>query len=172
MLAFARLCQLPGGFFNRFAAHQGFALRQNVGYQNFMVIADFIMRNGRNNKIDRHNIRPLVNQLEKRMLNIRSRPAEQNRSRRIIDNFAVLVNKFAVALHIQLLQISRQITQILVIWHNRVALESEKVVIPNAQQRQNNRNIMFQIRLGKMAVHGEGAFQHPFKIVHAGHQSD
>ena len=99
------------------------------------------------------------------MLNVCSRAAEQHRPGRIFHIFAVHGHKLAVAFHIQLLQIHRHILQILVIGNNRITVQPEEIVVPDAEHAENNRNVMFKIGIVKMLIHRIGAFKHPFKIL-------
>ena len=162
----ARSAQFRRRLVGRLAFHQCLRLRQNVGEQNFVMLADFVVRHRRNDKVYRHRLGSLVQKLEERMLHVGSRPAEQRRPRRVIGNFAVVEpHRLAVALHVKLLQIRRQELQILVIRNHRIPVDIVIVVVPNPQQRHNHRNVLLQRRGTEMVVHRLGAAQKLVKIL-------
>lgn len=124
------------------------------------------MGNGGNDQIQRHDPTALVQKLEKRMLYVGAGAAEQNWTGGIFDELVVFVHRFAVAFHIKLLQITRQIAQILIVGNDAMAAETEKVVVPNAEQCQNDRNIPVKRRMTEMQIHRVGAVEHFLKVFH------
>ena len=134
----ARSAQFRRRLVGRLAFHQRLRLRQNVGEQNFVMLADFVVRHRRNDKVYRHRLGSLVQKLEERL---------------------------AVALHVKLLQIRRQELQILVIRNHRIPVDIVIVIVPNPQQRHNHRNVLLQRRGTEMVVHRLGAAQKLVKIL-------
>ena len=63
------------------------------------------MAMGADDEFDRNDIGPLMQQLEKRMLRIGARLSPDQRAGRTLQGMAVPVHRFAVRLHIELLQI-------------------------------------------------------------------
>src|SRR5678815_4561693 len=88
--------------------------------------------------------RSLMNQLVERVLTIGAWLAPINRSGIIGDFVAVERDVFAVALHGQLLQISRESFQILLVRQYRDGLGAEEVVVPNSQQTHEHRQVALE----------------------------
>ena len=76
-------------FVRRFAFHQRFGLREEVGEQHRMMVAERIERARRRQKITRDQLGALMNQLVESVLTIRSRFAPQNRPGAVIDRSPV-----------------------------------------------------------------------------------
>src|SRR5689334_9769569 len=99
-----------------------------------MMVAQRIQRSGGGQKVARNEFGPLMDQLVKRMLTVGSRLTPDHRPCAVIDRLAVSGNALAVALHVALLEISREARHILVIRQYRLSLCAEEIVIPDADQ--------------------------------------
>ena len=87
------------------------------------------------------------------MLSINTLLTPDNRSCTIIHFFPITVNMLAITLHIRLLQVRGQVLEVLVIGNYCLRVSAEEVVIPDAQQAKNDRDILFQRRCPEVLVH-------------------
>src|SRR3984885_1302234 len=101
------LCSLAEG--------QRFALREHIRHQQIVMPAERIQRSRKSNKVARNQSRPLVDELIKAVLSVRAGFAPVNRPRLIGHSLAVERDMLSVGLHSELLQISREAFQILLI---------------------------------------------------------
>src|SRR5438128_1012860 len=86
-------------------------------------------------KITRDEPRSLMNELIKRVLPIGPRLAPVNGARFVTHTAPVQRDRFAVTLHRELLQVSRQSLEILVVRQDGDRFSAENVGIPNGEQR-------------------------------------
>jgi len=75
------------------------------------------------------------------------------------DGLALQVNAFAVAFHLELLQIGRQPPQGAVVGRDAAAGEAEEVAVPDIEQPQPHGQVLLQRRADEVAVHLVGAGQ-------------
>src|SRR4029453_18187554 len=109
--------------------------------------------------------RSLMDQLVKRMLTVGSRLAPIDGTGIVIDFFAIERHMFAVALHRQLLQISRKALEILLIGQDRHGLCAEEIVVPDSQEAHEHRQIALEGSGAEMFVHLMEASQHAGKVI-------
>src|SRR5688572_14203383 len=83
----------------------------------------------------------LVNELVKSMLTICTRFSPNDRTCLVTHFFSVTVDILAIAFHISLLEISRKTMHVLVIGENCFGIRIEKIPVPYAKHRHNNRYI-------------------------------
>src|SRR3954447_4441453 len=126
--------QFGAHLFRILAAHQRFRLGEEVGEQDRMVLANRVLRLDRGEEIGRNDARPLVDKLIEGVLSVGPRLAEKDRTGPIIDPVAVAIDRLAVALHIELLKISREAMQVLVVGQYRIAVGTEEIGVPDADQ--------------------------------------
>jgi hypothetical protein len=72
---------------------------------------------------------------------------------------SILVDAFAIALHLQLLQIGRQAAQSMAVWGDAAAGKLAEIAIPDVQQSQAHREIVLQRGCEKVGVHRVRAAQ-------------
>src|SRR5581483_537200 len=84
----------------------------------------------------------LVNQLIEGMLAVRARLAPVDRPGLVADFGSVQRNVLAVALHRQLLQIGGETLEILLVRQHGDGLGAEEIVVPEAQQAQQHRQVL------------------------------
>src|SRR5262245_40479921 len=137
----------------RFAEGQCLSLREHVGHEHVMVPAERIERLTEPDEITWDQPRSLMNQLVKRMLTIGSRLPPIDWTRIVIDPLTIESHMFAVALHGQLLQISRKALEILLIGQHGHGLRAEEVVVPDRQEAHEHRQIALKGRGTEMFVH-------------------
>src|SRR5258705_13556997 len=90
--------------------------------------------------------RSLVNQLIEGMLAVGSRFAPINGTRIVAGFVPVESNVLAVALHRQLLQISRESLQVLLVGQHRDGLRAEEIVGPKGQEAHAHRQVALKGR--------------------------
>ncbi|MNH85443.1 hypothetical protein D3C73_378840 [compost metagenome] len=171
-----RLFTLCGKLFlnhvQRFTERQRFRLCEEVRQQFGVVVAQWIMADGRSDKVARHQLGPLMDQLIERMLAVGAWFTPDNRAGLVIYRVAVTVNVFAVRLHVALLEISGKTMHILVVRQDRFGFCAEEIVVPDADQRQQHRQVLLGRRLGKVFVHLMRTAQQLLEVFKAQRQRD
>ena len=124
-----------------------------------MVLAQVFAPVAQGNEFDRYDIAPLVQHLEKSMLPIGAGLAPDHRCSGGGELHSILVDAFAIALHLQLLQIGRQAAQAVAVWGNAAAGKLAEIAIPDVQQSQAHREIALHGRSEKVGVHRMSAVQ-------------
>src|SRR5690554_2790319 len=101
--------------FQRLSIHQRLGLGKEVGKQFHMVIAYWIMGNGRSDKVTGNQLRSLMDQLVKCMLPVGSGLTPDDRAGSVVHFFALSADIFTVTFHIALLKVSRKSVQVLIV---------------------------------------------------------
>ena len=107
----------------------------------------------------------LVNQLVIGVLAVGAGRSPHDRAGLIVDPIAVQIDLLAVALHVELLQVGAEAAEVMIVGQDGDGLGREEVVVPNAQQAQQDRQIVLPGGGAKMFVHGVEAGEHVAKIV-------
>src|SRR6266478_9241609 len=129
-----------------------------------MVSAKWIERLRKSDEVARDEPGPLMNQLVERVLAVGSRFAPVNWTRVVRHSLPVECHVFAVALHRQLLQISWEPFQILLIGQYRNGLRSKEIAVPDHQKAHKHRQVSFEGSSAEVLVHLMQATQHGVKI--------
>src|SRR5208282_3425735 len=98
-----------------------------------MVATERIKRLGERNKVARNQACPLMNQLIERVLTISTRFAPIDRPGRVVNGDPIECNVFAIALHGQLLQVSRKPLQILLVGNTATVSAPKKSLYQTAR---------------------------------------
>src|SRR5580704_10458796 len=114
-----------------FAERKCLRLSKNIGDQHVVMPAKRIQCLRESNEVAWDEPCPLVNQLVERVLTVRPRLAPVDGTRLVSYLFPVECDVLAVALHCQLLEISRKALQVLLIRQDRHCLCAEEIVIPD-----------------------------------------
>src|SRR6266542_3140596 len=130
-----------------------------------MMPAERVKRLTKPDEITWDQPRSLMDQLVKRMLTVGSRLAPIDGTGIVIDFFAIERHMFAVALHRQLLQISRKALEILLIGQDRHGLCAEEIVVPHAQEAHEHRQVALEGSGSEMLVHLVKAVQHGAEVI-------
>src|SRR5215510_12978460 len=101
------------------------------------------------------------------MLPVGSRLAPIDGTGIVIDPLTIESHMFAVALHGQLLQISRKALEVLLIGQHRHGLRAEEVVVPDGQEAHEYRQIALKRSCTEMFVHLMETIQHGAEILWA-----
>src|SRR5262245_5494469 len=112
-------CAFRLNLFRCFAEGQRFGLRKHVCQKDVMVATERIECLVERYEVARNESRSLVDQLIKGMLAVGPRLTPVNGAGVTRHLRTIECNMFAVALHCQLLEISRESLQVLLIWQNR-----------------------------------------------------
>ena len=154
------------------AQHQRFGLCQHVGDQLVVMRRQLLMRIGGDEEIGGDHVGPLVDKLIKGVLAIGAGLAPDDRSGRVVHRFAGEGHRFAVRLHILLLQVGGEARQALVVGQHGVGREPPGVAIPDAQHGHDRRQVTFQRRREEMLVHRMGAVEQAREIIETHRQCD
>src|SRR5438105_4297415 len=104
-------------------------------------------------EVARNQLGALVNELVECMLPVGSRLPPDNRPRLVVHHPTLQVYMLPIALHIELLEVGSQTTKVLVIRQNRHRLCPEAVVVPDANQPQNHRQVALKGSRTEMLIH-------------------
>ena len=148
-------------------AHQRFALRQTIGEQQIVVVRVGGCRLGRDDEINRHNGRALMQKLEKGVLSVGAGFAPDHGAGLPRHGRTIALHGFAVALHIQLLEIGGKARQALVIGNDSMGGQAADIAIPDAEHRHDNRDILVQRGRLEVLVSAFGPAQKGFKMLAA-----
>ncbi len=147
-------------FLRRFAKGQRLRLGKNVGQQNVVVPAERVQRLGKRDEVAGDELGPLMDQLVEGMLAVGARLAPVDRPGLVVDLRSIQRDVFAVALHRQLLEVSREALQVLLIGQDRDGLRAEEVVVPDAQESHEHGQVALERGRAEMLVHLMEAVEH------------
>ena len=105
------------------------------------MVADDLVRLREPDEVARDQLRALVDQLVERVLAVGARLAPHDRAGLPRDPVAVAVDRLAVALHVELLEVRREVREVLAVRQDRVGLGAEEVVVPDADQPEQHRQV-------------------------------
>ncbi len=131
------------------------------------MIAARVVTLRRGQEVARDQLGALVDQLVESMLTVGARLPPDDRAGRIIDARALAGDALAIALHIALLEVRWEVHQVLIVRQNGMRLGVEEVVVPDAQQPHHHGQILREGRGAEVFIHGMGAAQQGFEVVHA-----
>ena len=100
------------------------------------------------------------------MLRVGTDLTPDDRAGIVIDPLTVTVDRLAVALHLQLGQIVGDIFQPAIVRQHGMAAGTEKIVVPDPQQRQQHRHILRQRCRAEMLIQRVRPSQELAKAVH------
>src|SRR5262244_2315750 len=126
-----------------------------------------IERLTKGDEVARNEPRSLMDHLIERVLAVGSRLTEVDRTSVIGHRSAIQRDLFAVALHGQQLQIGRESLQVLLVRQNGNSLCAEKVVVPDAQEAHQDRQIGFEGSSSEMLIHLVKSIQHGVEVLWA-----
>ncbi len=117
------------------------------------MAAEGIKRQDKSDEVAGDELGPLMNDLVKRMLAIGTRLPPIDRPGLADNLIPIERDVLAIALHRQLLEIRREVLQVLLIRKDRYSLCIKKVVVPNAQEPHKYRQVAFERGSAEMLVH-------------------
>ena len=154
------------------ALHQRLGLRQEIRQQQGVVLANRVVGFHRGEKIARHQLGPLMQQLIEGVLAVGAGLAPDHRAGLVVHDLAVAGDPLAVGLHVALLEVGWEARQVLVVGQNGVGLGAEEVVVPDPEQRQRDRQVLVERRGPEVLVHLVRAFQQGTEVLKADAERD
>ncbi len=121
----------------------------------------------RDDEINRHDARALMQHLEERVLPVRARLAPDDGGRRHLHRLAVARHRLAVRLHVELLQIGGEAREALVVRDHRMGGIVPRVAIPDSKKPHQDRQIVLQRRFREVPVDVVPAAQKREEVVAA-----
>ena len=155
--ALAVLAEFFLGLGERLAVHQGFGLCKEVGKQLLVMIADLVVAVGRGDEVARNHLGALVDELVEGVLAVGARFAPEDRAGLVVHALAFTVDGLAVGFHVGLLEVGGQAVQVLVVREHRVAGSAEEVVVPHADEGEDNRHVLVGRGGLEVLIHFVGA---------------
>ena len=140
-------------FFSSLAERQGFGLGEEVRHQEIVMRAQWVHGLAEADEVARDQLGSLMDELVECVLPVGSRLPPDDRSGLIVHRPALQIDMLAIALHIELLQVGRQAPEIMVIGQDRHSLSAEKVVISDADQSQEYRQVALKGSRAEMFIH-------------------
>ena len=150
-------------------AHQRFRLGQGVGEHCILMRKIVVLVLDRDNKIRRYEASALMHQLVEGMLAVVAGRPPDDWASLVTHHLAMPGNAFAVALHLKLLKISREMAQAVVVREDRMGRGTEEVDVPHPQQTHEHRHVPLPRRGAEVLIHGMRAVQKLLEAVHAYH---
>ncbi|RMO51731.1 glucosephosphate isomerase [Pseudomonas amygdali pv. eriobotryae] len=136
------------------------------------MVGNRVEADDRHDEVGRNHLCALMQQLVISMLTVGTHAAPDDRAGVGGGWRTVLTDALAVGLHVQLLQVFGDVTQVVVVRQDRVALRIPEVAVPDTQQRQQHRHVLFERGALEMLVHRIGAGQQFLEVGHADSQRD
>jgi len=164
--------EFRAGFVSRFALHERLGLGEEVGDEDFVVAAERVVGLSRGKEVARDELRTLMDKLVEGVLAVRPRFPPDNGAGAVVNFLAALGNALAVAFHVALLEVSREAREILVIGQDGLRLCAEEVVVPDAEQPHDNRNVLLEGGGAEVLVNFMRASQQRLKVIHADGEGD
>src|SRR5512141_327368 len=109
-----------------------------------MVIADWIMADGRSDEIAGDQPGSLVDQLIECMLTVSAGFTPDDGAGLVVHPVSIPVHIFTIAFHIALLEIGREPVQVLIIGKNGLTFSTIEVVVPYADHGHQVRDILMK----------------------------
>src|SRR5207253_6515658 len=144
---------LGGDLLRRLAEGERLRLREEVRHEQGMVLADLVERAQEADEVARDQLRALVDELVEGVLAVRARLTPDDRARLIVDRAPLEVDALAVGLHVELLQIRGEAGEIVAVRQDRQRLGPEEIVVPDAEQRQQDGQVPLERRAAEVLVH-------------------
>ena len=137
----------------RFTVHQSFRLCEEVGEQLLVVIANLVVAVCRGDEVARNHLGALVDELVEGVLAVRTRFAPEDRTRLVVHALGIAVNGLAVGFHVGLLEVGGEAVEVLVVREHRIAGSAEEVVVPNADEGEDNGQVLVSRSGLEMLIH-------------------
>src|SRR5471032_1921086 len=166
VLRHALVTQFGFRFCAGLAQHQRLALRQAVGKQPLVMVGDRVEADDRHDEVGRDQLGALVQQLVISVLTVAAYATPDDRAGVGGNRRAVLTDALAVRFHVQLLQVLGDVAQVVVLRHDRVALRAPEIAVPDTEQGQQHRHVLFERCALEMLVHGVGTGQQLLEVRH------
>ncbi len=154
---FELVCRAPEG--------ERLCLREEVRRQQVVPLRRISRRAGETDQVDGHQHGPLMEELEDRVLRVRSRTAPQDRSRVDCDRLAGGRDRLPVRLHPELLEVGRKQPESMAVRHDRDGLRAHEVPVPEGQEPADDREVPAERGGGEVLVHGVEATEERAEVL-------
>ncbi len=154
------------------AVHQGFGLCKEVREEFLVMVADLVVAVGRGDEVARNHLGALVDQLVEGVLAVRTRFAPEDRTSLVVHALGIAVNGLAVGFHVGLLEVGGKAEQVLVVREHGVAGSAEEVVVPHADEGEDNREVLVDRSGLEMLIHFVGALVELHVVVETDAEAD
>src|SRR6266571_4715466 len=111
-------------------------------------------------EVARDQLGPLMDELVEGMLTIGSRLPPDNGPGLIVHPPALQIDVLPVALHIELLKVGSETPKVLIIGQGRYGFGTEEVVVPDANESQEHRQVALKRSCAEMLIHRVKAAKH------------
>jgi hypothetical protein len=128
-------------------------LGEEVRHQQVVLVGHLVVRLREAEKVGRDEHRPLVNELEVRVLAVRPGGPPHDGAGLRTHRLPVAGDGLAVALHVELLEVRRQQREVLGVRQHRVRLRIEELAVPQAEQSQQHRHVAGEVGGAEVLVH-------------------
>jgi len=172
-LAFSCCLHFRNDFFLGFSVHQSLCLSEEVGKQEFMMIADGVVCLGGSDEITGDKFCSLMNQLIEGMLTVGAWFSPDDGTCLVGDRFATAINALAIAFHVSLLEVCWEAMEILVVGENGMGFCTKEVVVPDTEQGKDDGYIFSEGGFTEMLIHSVSPlkeFAEVFKTNGAGYR--
>src|SRR6056300_751399 len=113
-----------------------------------------------------------MDQLKEGVLGVGSRSSPDDCSCLIVHRVAVPTDAFTVALHDSLLEIGREISQILGVGNNDFTFRPPKIIVPDTEKGKYYGDVFLKRRFSEMQIHLSRSLQKSFKVFRAYSQTN
>src|SRR5258708_4537383 len=135
------------------AKRQRLGLGADIGKQHVMVPADRIERLIKGNEVARDEPGPLMNQVVKRMLAVRSRFTPIDWACRPRDSLPIDCDLLPASVHRQLLEVGGEPLEILLIRQDSYCLRAKEIVVPERQKPHKYGQIVLEGFITEVFIH-------------------
>ena len=156
----------------RLAVHQGFGLSKEVGEELLVMVTDLVVAVGRSDEVARNHLGALVDQLVEGVLAVGARFAPEDRTRLVVHALGVAVNGLAVGFHVGLLEVGGEAVQVLVVREHGVAGSAKEVIVPHADEGEDNGQVLVDRSGLEMLIHFVGALMELHVVVETDAESN
>jgi len=131
-----------------------------------MVAAERVLGFHARQEITRDKLGALMDKLEEGVLPVGARLPPDDGTGGVAQKLTGAADAFAVAFHVALLEVCREVFQVLFIGQDGVGLRAKEVVVPDAQQRHEHGNVLRERSAAEVLVSRVSAAQEGFEVVH------
>ena len=139
------------------AVHQGFGLGKEVGEELLVMVADLVVAVCRGDEVARNHLGALVDELVEGVLAVRTRFTPEDRAGLVVHALGITVNGLAVGFHVGLLEVGSEAVEVLVVGEHGVAGSAKEVVVPHADEGEDNGQVLVDRSSLEMLIHFVGA---------------
>ena len=136
------------------------------------MITDLVVAVSRGDEVARNHLGALVDQLVEGVLAVRTRFAPEDRTSLVVHALGIAVNGLAVGFHVGLLEVGGKAEQVLVVREHGVAGSAEEVVVPHADEGEDNREVLVDRSGLEMLIHFVGALVELHVVVETDAEAD